>query len=245
MKTCAAAFVLSLILSVPAWAQSSDPSITAAVTSASRPADDVARDAVRKPAALLAFSHIKAGKQVADLMPGGGYFTRLFSAVVGPHGHVYAVVPAELAQVFPASVTMANAIGGPAFANVSALIQPTASLDLPEPLDLAWTSDNYHDLFAFFGADKAAAFDQAVFKALKPGGIFVVIDHVGVAGSDPKKLHRIDPAIVKAQILAAGFRLEAESPILANPADSHAEPVFAPGIRGKTDQFVLRFRKPG
>jgi predicted methyltransferase len=238
------ALPLSLIHAAP-----SGSGIAAAVASADRPAEDVARDELRKPAALLAFAGIKPGDRVADLIPGKGYFTRLFSNVVGPAGHVYAIVPAELAQVLPSAVDTAKAVAAdPALANVSVLVAPTASIKAPEPLDAAWTSDNYHDLYAFFGPDQAQAFDKAVYAALKPGGVFIVIDHVAPAGADQamvKHLHRIDPAVVKAQVLAAGFRLEAQSTVLANPADTHDQPVFAPAIRGRTDQFAFRFRKPG
>jgi predicted methyltransferase len=244
---------LSLIQAAPATS-----AIAAAVASPDRPAADVARDGLRKPAALLAFSGIKPGDRVADLMPGQGYFTRLFSKVVGPRGRVYAIVPTELAQAMPKAVDMAKAVpAGRGYGNVSVLVLPTASIKAPEPLDLAWTSDNYHDLYAFFGPQQAQAFDKAVYAALKPGGVFVVIDHVAGAGLPQgvppgidrtvwlKHLHRIDPAIVKAQVLAAGFRLEAESNVLANPADDHVQPIFLPAIKGRTDQFVFRFRKPG
>jgi predicted methyltransferase len=247
MSLARLAVIAALALLAPGIA--SAQSIAAAVASPARPADDVARDGARHPAELLAFAGIKPGDRVADLMPGGGYFSRLFSLEVGATGRVYAVVPAELAQVAPKAVDAAKAVAAnPAFSNVTVEVISAATLPLPEPLDLAWTSDNYHDLYGFFGADQALAFDKAVFRALKPGGVFIVIDHTAATGADIatiKRLHRIDPALVKAQALAAGFTLEAESALLANPADPHADPVFAPSIRGKTDQFVFRFRKPG
>jgi predicted methyltransferase len=252
MKHRLFAAVAGLCLWLPLCAThavAADAGIAAAVASPARPAADVARDALRKPAALLAFAGIKAGDRVADLIPGQGYFTRLFSTVVGSKGQVYAIVPAELAQVLPSAVDAAKAVAAdPAFANVSVLVLPTASVKAPQPLDVAWTSDNYHDLYAFFGPDQAEAFDKAVYAALKPGGVFIVIDHVAASGADRatvKHLHRIDPAVVKAQVLAAGFGLEAQSPLLANPADAHDQPVFAPAVKGQTDQFVFRFRKPG
>jgi predicted methyltransferase len=250
MRPVKFALFASLAVLAPGVALAQSASIAAAaVASPARPADDVARDGARHPAELLAFAGIKPGDRVADLMPGGGYFSRLFSVEVGAAGRVYAVVPAELAQVAPKAVDAAKAVAAnPAFPNVTVEVVPAATLPLPEPVDLAWTSDNYHDLYGFFGADQALAFDKAVFRALKPGGVFIVIDHTAATGADAaaiKRLHRIDPALVKAQAMAAGFILEAESTILANPADSHADPVFAPAIRGKTDQFVFKFRKPG
>jgi predicted methyltransferase len=222
--------------------------IAAAVAAPDRPQTDTDRDGARKPAALLAFAKLAPGERVADIMPGQGYFTRLFSHAVGPGGHVYALVPAELAQVAPKAVDSAKALAAdPRYANVTLLIEPTAALAAPKPLDLAWTSDNYHDLYGFFGPDQAAKFDAAVFRMLKPGGLFVVIDHAsrpGATQATNTTLHRIDPALVKAQVLAAGFTLDGESAILTNPADPHDIPVFSPTIRGRTDQFVLRFRKP-
>ncbi len=224
-----------------------DP-IAAAVASPDRPAEDVARDALRKPADLVAFAGLKPGDTVADIMPGQGYFSRIFSRVVGPQGHVYEIVPAELAQVAPPAVAAAKALAAaPAYANISLLIEPTAAIGAPVPLDLAWTSDNYHDLYGFFGAAQAETLDKAVFKALKPGGVFIVIDHVaspGTSDTSAKTLHRIDPETVKAQVLAAGFVLDRESAALRNPADAHDLVVFSPKIRGRTDQFVFRFRKP-
>jgi predicted methyltransferase len=223
-------------------------SIASALSAADRPKADTDRDADRKPAALLAFAGVRPGDRVADIMPGTGYFTRIFSHVVGPKGHVLAIVPTELAQVAPNLAASATALGNdPAYANISVSIAPTVSLSAPLPIDLAWTSDNYHDLYAFFGADKAAQFDAAVYRMLKPGGVFIVIDHAAAPGIDQaaiKRMHRIDPAIVKAQVEAAGFKLESESAILSNPDDGHDRPVFDPVIKGHTDQFVLKFRKP-
>jgi predicted methyltransferase len=240
------------ILGGAAGALAQDPpipaSIAAAVAGKDRPAADIDRDAARRPAELLAFAGVVPSDKIADIMPGQGYFTRLFSAAVGPGGHVYAIVPTELAQAAPKTADAAKALAAdPHFANVSALVEPSATLGAPEPLDLAWTSDNYHDLYGFFGAAQAARFDAAVFAMLKPGGVFIVIDHAAAAGADGasgKTLHRIDPAIVRAQVLAAGFTFVAESPVLRNPADGHETTVFSPAIRGHTDQFVLKFRKP-
>lgn len=227
-------------------AMAAEASIDAAIASPARPPADVARDAQRHPAALLAFAGIKPGDTVADLMPGGGYFTRLFAQTVGPQGHVYAIVPAELAKEMPKSVDAARAVAAGA-PNVSALVVPTDAIAAPEKLDLVWTSDNYHDVYGFFGPDKAAAMDRAIFHALKPGGRFIVIDHVAAAGASataPTTLHRIDPATVRAQVLAAGFVLTDQSDVLQNPSDDHTRKVFDPSIRGHTDQFAYSFRKP-
>ncbi len=234
---------------LPAAAQPASPSFTAAaVANPDRPAEDKARDALRHPLELINFAGLKQGDSVADFVPGAGYFTRIFSNVVGPKGHVYAIVPQELAMKRP---QMASAIytlsQTPPFTNVVAQVQPTAEAGTGDTLDMAWTSDNYHDMYGFFGKDAAAAAVGSLFRALKPGGVFIVIDHVANAGATeaPATLHRIDPAVVKAQVEAAGFKLEATSDSLKNPNDPHTETVFAPDIRGHTDQFVFKFRKPG
>jgi predicted methyltransferase len=221
--------------------------VAAGIAAPDRPKADRDRDMDRKPAALLAFAGIRPGERIADIMPGQGYFTRIFSHAVGPAGHVYALVPSELAQVAPQIAESAKALAtDPVYGNVTVLIAPTASLAAPEPLDMAWTSDNYHDLYAFFGADAALAFDTAIFRMLKPGGSLMVIDHAASADAMPRirQLHRIDPQVVKSQVMAAGFVFEGESPVLRNPFDLRNQPVFAPSIRGRTDQFVLKFRKP-
>jgi predicted methyltransferase len=120
-------------------------------------------------------------------------------------------------------------------------------MQLPEKAELVWTSQNYHDLhLARLNLDVAAV-NRAVYEALKPGGLYVIVDHAAAAGTGldvPDKLHRIDPAIVRREVEAAGFRFEGESTVLRNPADDHTLLVFDPAIRGHTDQFVFKFRKP-
>jgi predicted methyltransferase len=222
--------------------------IASAIAAKDRPQTDVDRDANRKPAQLLEFAEVRPGSQIADIMPGGGYFTRLFSHAVGARGHVYAVVPSELAQVQPKAVEDMKVLAAdPAYGNVSVSVTPTTSLSVSTPIDIAWTSDNYHDLYIFFGADQAQLFDKAVFNMLRPGGLYLVIDHVantGTSASALNKLHRIDPAVVKQQAIAAGFQFEGSSDVLSNADDLHTDPVFAPAVRGRTDQFVYKFRKP-
>lgn len=243
------ACALSLLMPGLAAAQAAPQSyVRSAVNSTTRPQADVLRDHARKPAEVITFAGLHLDDQIADIMPGQGYYTRIFSKVVGPAGHVYAIVPAELAKATPKyGVAARNLAADPALGNVTALIEPSDAISTPKPLDMAWTSDNYHDLYGFFGAAQAAKFDAAVFRALKPDGIFLVIDHVAPAGTSAtssKTLHRIDPETVKTQVLAAGFKLEAESMLLRNPADTHTLVVFDPAIRGHTDQFIFKFRKP-
>lgn len=223
------------------------PALAAAVAEPSRPEADRTRDADRKPAELMAFAGIKAGDKVGDMLPGGGYFTRLFSKAVGPKGTVYALAPARAPNAPNDPAAAVNAIAADKnYANVKVATLDMAKPATSEPLDVMWTSLNYHDLHNRQGAD-LAAFNKMVFNSLKPGGVYIVIDHAAEKGSGKSatsSLHRIDPDFVKAEVQAAGFKLEAESTLLANPADNHKSVNRETGIRGKTDQFVFKFRKP-
>ena len=163
---------------------------------------------------------------------------------------MYAFLPAEqLAHCAPTEIAGTRALAGdPHYANVQVLSGAAEQFAVPEPLDLVWTAQDYHDLHdRFMGPTDVARFNAAVLRALKAGGAFVVIDHAAQPGSglrDTETLHRIDPQAIVREVTAAGFVLEAESAVLRNPADSHALRVFDPSIRGRTDQVVLRFRKP-
>jgi predicted methyltransferase len=218
--------------------------VPASVSDTSRPADDVARDAARHPAEMLSFSGIRAGDSVLEILPGGGYFTRIFSKQVGPNGHVYAAVPDPKGQdAEPAAALIA---AQPGYANVT--VVPIAPMAKVPPLDVIWTSWNYHDLHLSRVHVDMLATDKAWFAMLKPGGVMVIVDHVALPGSPPvetaDKLHRIDPAVVKTEMAAAGFVFDGETDVLKNPADPHTAIVFDPSIRGKTDQFAYRFKKP-
>ena len=211
--------------------------ILTATQSNDRPAADTQRDANRHPADLIAFAGLKPGNTVADIMPGGGYFTRIFANIVGSKGHVYATIPSEfLAVKANAADALKSLAAEPPFANVSVVVSPTAQTGTGETLDMAWTSDNYHDIYGFFGPDAAAAMDASVFRALKPGGMFIVIDHIALAGTSdksPKTLHRIDPETVKTQVEAAGFKLESESDALKNPGRPAYRESFCAGDQGQ------------
>ena len=233
----------------PAHAKSPDV-ISAAIADGSRPDTDKQRDANRKPAETLAFAGVKSGDRVAELLPGGGYFTRLFSKIVGPNGHVYALVPAPLpdapADALDRAARVKAIAADPNYSNVSVVVEPFAQLKAPEPVDLVWTSQNYHDFHNFPGLD-VTVFNQLVFDALKPGGTYLVLDHAAEPGSgvrDTATLHRIDPETVKKEVLAAGFVFVGSSDLLHQADDPHAVKVFDPSVRGKTDQFILKFRKP-
>ena len=214
-----------------------------------RPADDVARDAARKPAEMLAFAKVKPGQTVVDMLPGGGYFTRVFSQAVGPKGHVTALVSDQYAAAYPEMGTKITTLAAePAYANVEAAIRSLGNVGKPASVDMVWTAQNYHDLHgAKLPAGVAMGVDKAVLAALKPGGLYVILDHSAAAGSglrDVDKLHRIDAEALKAEVVAAGFKFDGESKALANPGDDRTKLVFDPAIRGKTDQFIFRFMKP-
>ena len=225
--------------------------IATAVADKTRPDTDTKRDADRKPAEVMAFAGVKPGDKVADLIPGGGgsgYFTRLFSAAVGPKGAVYAFTPAEFAKFSKTPLPASGGHPDAARPNITFLTAPMNDFSAPEKLDLVWTSQNYHDLHDDFAAPSdLAVINKKVFAALKPGGVFVVLDHSAADGSGlsaTNTLHRIDAAQVKKEVEAAGFKFDGESKVLRNPADPRTANVFDASIRGKTDQFIYKFRKP-
>lgn len=205
-----------------------------------RPEADRVRDSDRRPAELVAFAGVKPGDRVAELAPGGGYFTRVLSGVVGPDGRVYAMA----GRPSPALQELAAARP-----NIVVTVAEPGTIPAPEPVDLVWTTLNYHDFknVKLGESDGAAAINAAAFRALKPGGIYLVVDHdtaAGAGASQTSTLHRVEGALVRREVESAGFRLDAESDLLRHPADDHNIKVQETGIRGKTDQFVLRFRKP-
>ena len=221
--------------------------ITAALADKSRPEADVKRDAARHPGEMLAFAGVKPGDKVADFMMGGGYFTAILSQAVGPKGKVYAYQSAEFIA-FRAAYGDEQKKAAAGRDNVVPLTAPLSAVGLPDGLDLVLTVQNYDDMHLKpFPAGTAASVNTQVFKALKPGGVYLVVDHAAAAGSPvtvADTLHRIDPAIVKREVQAAGFKFEGESDVLKDPADDHTANVFTPAIRGKTDQFIYKFRKP-
>jgi predicted methyltransferase len=224
--------------------------IANAVADPSRPAADRARDAARKPAEMLAFAGVKPGMAILEMLPGSGYFTRLFSTAVGPTGRILAYVPDELVQAPFKPLESATAISREQGRGNVHVVHDPLMQDVPpdfaNSLDLVWTSQNYHDLQSIPGADPVG-FNKLIYKALKPGGTYVVLDHSAARGSGitaTRTLHRIEGAQVRKEVEAAGFVFAGESKLLANPADPRTANVFDPAIRGRTDQFVYRFRKP-
>lgn len=230
-----------LVLGSCATAQSpaATEAISTAVADTARPEADRARDANRKPAQIVAFAGIEPGDKVAEIAPGGGYYTRILSKAVGPQGKVYALMPAFFANR-PGGLDAINALAEQ-YGNVEVVVIDYAATELPEPVDVVWTTENYHDLA---NGDIAAVNGWAL-KALKPGGLYFVEDHSapGTGTSATSTLHRIDPEAVKQQVTAAGFTLDAESDVLHNPNDPHD--VSPRDVQPTSDKFALRFRKPG
>jgi predicted methyltransferase len=243
-------FVVSaLALSVPLAAiaaPKADP-VAAALASPSRPAADKARDANRKPAELVRFAKVKPGDTVLDFAMGGGYLTRVLAGVVGPRGRVIAYQPAEFIAFRAAYGTEQDAVAKD-HANVTPIRPSMTVFELPAQPDVIITVQNYHDMHLKMApADGALRMNKALFHALKPGGVLVVVDHVAKPGdvvANADNLHRIDPAVARQEIEAAGFVFDGESTAWANPVDDYTKLVFNPAVRGKTDQFAYRFRKP-
>jgi len=221
--------------------------IQAALTDARRPAEDVARDALRHPAETLAFAGIEPGEKVGEIFPGGGYFTRLFAVAVGDEGRVYPTIrPDGVAGEYETPVI---AVAGQ-YTNAVMARTPYDALAYSEPLDVIFTAQNYHDMaLTAYALGDRARMNATAFAALKPGGVYIIIDHSAVAdtpiATDAETTnHRIDQAAVRREVEAAGFVFDGESDVLRNPADARALSVFDPAIRGSTDQFMMRFRKP-
>jgi predicted methyltransferase len=227
-----------------------ESTIKAALSDPRRPLEQVKLDASRRPAQLLAFANLRAGDNIADFMPGNGYFTRIMSGVVGSKGHVYAYLPEEqLANCPPSEVAGTRVLEhDSAYANITVISGPAAKFGAARKLDLIWTAQNYHDLHdSFMGPADVAALNKTFFNALRPGGVYLVVDHVAAPGSglrDTESLHRIDPLQLRKEVTAAGFVFEGESDALRNPDDDHTESVFDPRVRGHTDQLVYKFRRP-
>jgi len=222
----------------------------AAVADASRPADDTKRDENRKPAEMLAFAGIGPGKVVVDMLPGAGYFTRIFAKAVEPNGRVYAYFGVQ----YDARLKSQNKDPDNQFAdlkqtykNLGVIHGPLPQFVTPQPVDVVWTADNYHDMHNKAYAMDVNEVNKAVFKSLKPGGYYVIVDHKApesAGAAVTETLHRVKESTVKKEVEAAGFKLVAEGHDLNYSSDDGSKRVFENDIRGKTNQFMLKFQKP-
>ena len=213
--------------------------IAAAVANPARPDEDRARDELRKPVEIVQFAGVEPGMTIAEVSPGGGYYTRILAQAVGQNGKVYALMPAFFANR-PGGLDGINAIAAE-YGNVEVVVvDKYRELNLPQPVDLVWTTENYHD----YANTDVEAFNGWAYRAVKPGGIYFVEDHSapGTGMGATSTLHRIDPAAVTEQVIGAGFALEANSDLLARPEDDHTTKAFE--AQPTTDKFALRFRKP-
>ncbi len=222
------------------------PHIEQAVSNPERPESDRQRDADRRPAEVLAFFGIEPGMKVGDLMAGTGYYSEILSRAVGPTGAVYAQNNKFVVERF-VDKPLTERLARPGFDNITRLDRELESPGLPAGLDAAIMIRFYHDMY--WQKSDRKAFIKAVFDALKPGGIFGIVDHhapEGTGADHVLDLHRVDAELVKKEILAAGFVLDDESDLLANPDDTRDWNIFADEAarRDKTDRFVIRFRKP-
>jgi predicted methyltransferase len=219
--------------------------LAASFATAQQAPQDALTDPSLKGPDVIAFIGVKPGDKVADVV--GGRFTRALVQAVGPNGKVYAVETAEVVKAHPEVMKLMTAAAA-STPNLVVSDTPVNAMALPKGLDAVFIRQNYHDLYdKFMGPADVPGFNKQVYDALKPGGVYVILDHSAVKGADmsvTETLHRIDRDRVVADVTKAGFKLDKESNIFANPADARDKMVFNPAIRGKTDQFLLKFRKP-
>jgi predicted methyltransferase len=243
---------LLIAVSTPLAAKPAAPvSVAAALSMPGRSADNVKLDESRKPAEVLNFLGLKRGMSVIDLFGANAYWAEIMAPVVGPKGHVLVWEPA---QFYKGDAPKAFAEFMAKNRNVSIISTPFEAPSLPRnSADLVMLNLNYHDTYwqsEKYGIPRMdpAAFLKTVYRAMKPGAVIGVIDHVASPNKDTRatveKCHRIDPAVIKADFRRAGFVLVGSSNILRNPGDDHSLLVFDPKIRGKTDRAILKFRKP-
>jgi predicted methyltransferase len=218
------------------------PQAPPAPITAERPAANVALDATRKPIETMKFAGVKPGSTVVELGAGGGYYTRMLSQAVGPKGKVYTVItPGQAAR--PNGRFTVDGLAA-VLPNVQVVVSDYATLAVPTPPDIVWTTENYHDYHNGPTAN-VPALNKGVYNALKPGGIYYVEDHSAAKGAGAEatsKYHRMDEDIAKAELTAAGFKLDAEGSLLRNPQDDRIKANSENG-HFTTDRFMLRMKK--
>jgi len=236
--------LLILIFASPNFATASD--LATRLESGSRSKVDKARDAGRQPAAVVTFLGIEPGMTVVDLLAASGYYTEVLSEAVGPDGRVYAQNTAFILEMRDGAneKAMAARLADDRLPNVKRLDREIEDLGLTDgSVDAVLTALNFHDIYNGRGPETAQAVLGAIHKILKPNGVVGFIDHAGTPGADNEKLHRMDEAKAIEAVQQAGFIVEATSDVLRHPEDDRTRLVFAEGLRGATDRFVLKLRK--
>ncbi len=246
MKCLRTLLVIVSILGLSSTAAAGD-SLAERFARADRSEADKARDAGRKPVEVMEFVGVAAGMTVVDVIAAGGWYTEALTVAVGPKGRVYAhnndFVLGFRDGANEKAIT-ARLAGG-RLPNVERINSEIADTGLPDgSIDLAFTALNFHDIVNGDGEEGAAGFLAAIKKMLKPGGILGIVDHDANPANDNEKLHRMSRAQAVELVKKAGFELVAEGDMLRNPNDDHSKMVFAEGLRGHTDRFVLKLRKP-
>jgi predicted methyltransferase len=247
LSRCAAlALLVPLALPLQAEEASMAARIEAQMASSGRGPYDREKDAGRKPAAMMEFFGVESGMTALDMLTGAGYSAEILSAAVGPEGTVYAQNSLLVLRLIGGEHhrAMLDRLEGERLANVRYIIVDPEDMPFDGSIDFALWGLNLHDEYHNRGESSALAFLGHIRRALKPGGILALSDHVGLPGNDNKALHRIDPALARKLIERAGFVIEATSDLLANPDDDHGRIIYDDDLRYRTDQFLIRARKP-
>jgi predicted methyltransferase len=241
----------ALLATAPSALMAAPAEVAAAVAAPSRTAENVKLDESRKPAALLQFFGLKEGDHVIDMFGANRYWAEIMAPAVGPYGSVTVWQPTQFMNDKRKAEFAQFAARQP---NVALISTPFQAPQLGhDAYDFMIMNLDYHDTYWQNPTAGIPQMDpnqwlKAVYDAMKPGATVGIVDHIANPGGDTRetveKLHRIDPAVIKADFERAGFVLEEQSDLLRNPADDHSLLVFDPKIRGNTDRAVFRCRKP-
>ncbi|MCP5145220.1 MAG: class I SAM-dependent methyltransferase [Gammaproteobacteria bacterium] len=227
-----------------AQAQDQQQRMRTALAAAARPDADKARDATRHPVEVIQFLGIKDGMTVLDVIAAGGWYTEVLSAAVGPSGKVLSQNPEFFLQRGGDDFIKNENARAARLGNVEPKHGEIPGMGINGQVDAAITALNLHDVYNRGGLEAGTAFAKGVFDALKPGGVFGVIDHAGSAGQNNAEMHRMRLSEAVAALEEAGFRIEAVGDILQNPADDHTKGIRDPSLNRNSDRFVIRARKP-
>jgi predicted methyltransferase len=237
----------ALLAASPAFAAGAAARLTEQLAAAPRSDADKALDEGRKPAEVIAFLGIEPGAVVMDVIAAGGWYSEVLSVAVGPEGRVYAQNSDYVLKLRDGAneKALSARLAGGRLPNVQRVDSELRDVPVPDAsLDAALTNLNFHDVYNTRGEAAALDFLTAIHRVLEPGGVLGIIDHQGDPGRDNAKLHRIEKRLVLEVVAKSPFVLDAESDLLANASDDHSANVFEPAIRGHTDRFLLRLRKP-